>query len=533
MAGFSGPTRTKFPLGVFAPMTIAVSAGLLLAVTVTLRPRRFFIPAECSTVEYPGWAGGSYEAQAFSACFTRTVNLYVEFIEDPGGTAKRCLLPTPGVEVIATRSTGSGRAHMAQGGREFAVIGTGFVEISEDGTITEHGVVALDSSPATISSNGDAGGELFITAGSNGYLFTLATNTFATIAALAGIATMGDYLEGYFLALNAATGRLYASELNDGATWNTGSSFAERSLASDPWVSMKVAGRNLWLMGSYTSEAWYNRGSSPFAFEPHPSGLIQHGCAAAFSPAVIDGALAWLAASRIGTAYVVKTAGFSPEVISTQPLQNTLSEYSTTAISGAIGDAYNDRGHTFYLLSFPSEITHAYDNSTNLWCERGTWVSEDNEYTAWRPRYHVMAFGEHRWLDADTGDIYRSDADLTTDVDDRPIRRMRRPPAIVDENKRVAYHDLEVLMDVGLGAQTGQGSNPQVMFRISRDGGRTWGAEVWRGAGGTGEYSKRVRLNRLGSARQLVVEMAVSDPIAWRFTTAYVTAERERRGRAA
>lgn len=235
-------------------------------------------------MEYPAFVGGSYEAQAISACFTRTVNLYVEDILDPGGNVKRCLLRVPGVEVLSSLANGPGRAHFYENGREFAVIGSKFVEISADGlTITEHGDVGLDGNPATISSNGAAGGELFITSAGDGYLFTLATDTLTTIAALADKATTGGYMEGYFFALDATNGTVYASELNDGATWNTGTSFAQRSLASDPWIAMKVAQRTLWLLGSKTSEGWYNRGTSPFPLEPHPSALIQHGCAAPFS----------------------------------------------------------------------------------------------------------------------------------------------------------------------------------------------------------------------------------------------------------
>lgn len=472
-------------------------------------------------MEYPGFCSGSYESQSATAANMRCINWYPENQEDPAANAKRVLYPTPGVEEVAEHGIGPGRAHFFQDGREFAVSGTDFIEIDEDGTVTDHGDVALGSNPATISSNGDGGGELFITSGDNGYIFTLSTDTLTQVSALDGKATMGAHLEGYFLALDAATSTVYASELSDGTTWNTGTSFAQRSLASDPWVSMKVAGRNLWLLGGQTSEAWFNRGASPFAFEPHPSGLIQHGCAAPFSPEDVEGALTWLASSRIGQGYVVKAGGFTPEVISTYPLQNTINGYTT--ISTAVGDAYNDLGHTFYLLSFPGEITHAWDAQTNLWHERGTWISEDNEHVTWRPRYHVLAFGEHRWLDAETGHIYRTSSDLTEDVDGREIRRLRRAPAIVNENKRVFYPGFELFLEVGLGTATGQGANPQIMLRYSKDGGKTWGPELWRSAGAIGEYSNRARWDRLGQARQLVLEVSVSDPIPWRLVGGFLT----------
>lgn len=479
-------------------------------------------------MEYPNFIGGSYQSQSPIADQERTVNWYPERMESPGATAPWVLYPTPGVEELAEHPLGPGRGHLYENGREFAVIGTDFVEIGDDGTITDHGNVALDSNPATISSNGDGGGELLITSGGNAYLFTLATDTLSTIAALSGIATMGGHLEGYFLALDAATSKVYASELLDGTTWNTGTSFAQRSLASDPWKALNVVNRNVWFLGEHTSEAWYNSASTPFPFSPHPSGLIQHGIAAAFSGTVLDGALCFLAGSRSGQGYVIRVSGFTPEVVSTYPLQNAINGYNT--ISDAIGDGYNDLGHSFYLLNFPSQgVTHAWDAQTLLWAERGTWISEDNEYVAWRPRYHVLAFGEHRWLDAQTGSIYRASSSLTTDVDSRAIRRMRRAPALVHENERIFYPGFELLLEAGLGT-SGQAEDPQVMLRLSNDGGKTWGAEMMRSAGKTGEFFKRVRWDRLGAARQRVFEVSVSDPIPWRIIGAYLTPDPIRSG---
>lgn len=74
------------------------------------------------------------------------------------------------------------------------------------------------------------------------------------------------------------------------------------------------------------------------------------------------------------------------------------------------------------------------------------------------------------------------------------------------------------------------GADPQVMLRLSNDGGKTWVAESWRSAGRVGEYFRRVRWNRLGTARRRVFEVSVTDPIPWRLTGAYIKAESETDG---
>jgi PKD repeat protein len=68
------------------------------------------------------------------------------------------------------------------------------------------------------------------------------------------------------------------------------------------------------------------------------------------------------------------------------------------------------------------------------------------------------------------------------------------------------------------------GTDPRVMLRISNDAGRTWITEQWRSAGRVGEYDRRVRWNRLGSARRRVFEVSVTDPVPWRVTGAYLKA---------
>jgi PKD repeat protein len=66
------------------------------------------------------------------------------------------------------------------------------------------------------------------------------------------------------------------------------------------------------------------------------------------------------------------------------------------------------------------------------------------------------------------------------------------------------------------------GEDPQVMLRISNDGGKTFISEQWRSAGKAGEYLARVEWNRLGAARRRVFEVVVTDPIPWRLTGAYL-----------
>ena len=69
------------------------------------------------------------------------------------------------------------------------------------------------------------------------------------------------------------------------------------------------------------------------------------------------------------------------------------------------------------------------------------------------------------------------------DIDARYLRRLRRAPHLAQEHHRVFIRTFELDLERGQGLATGQGSDPLVMLRISRDGGQTWGEEILMAAG--------------------------------------------------
>ena len=94
-----------------------------------------------------------------------------------------------------------------------------------------------------------------------------------------------------------------------------------------------------------------------------------------------------------------------------------------------------------------------------------------------------------------------------------PIRRLRRFALPFDQNKWIKISRVELILQAGVGLSTGQGSDPIVMFRLSRDGGMTWDDELTMSMGKIGEYERRAFLNMLGRARNPVVELTSSDPV--------------------
>jgi hypothetical protein len=472
-------------------------------------------------VKFPSVLGGSYVAQSPIALNERTVNMYPEILQMPGGKSQVQLYPTPGVSAFATSTSSPARGGFYQNGRCFYAMGTTLQEVSSAGALTDRGTLSYATSdPVTFAANGDAGDELMAVAGGVVYMLDLNTNTLTT-PTVNGTPVMCAYLDGYFMFLDT-TSTLYVSGLFDGSTWDA-TQFAQRSAAPDPWQAVFVNKSNkaIWLCGEETSEAWYNDGSFPFPFTPIPGSMIPWGIAAPFSMEQVGASVLWLTRSSDGHASVIQIDGLAPRVISTPALETALQSYAD--ISDAIGDTYSDLGHTFYVLTFPSAgHTWVYDLTTGVWHERGEWSVADNQFKALRTLYHTFAFGHHLVGDRQGGTIYQQDSSFTTDVDGTLIRRLRRTPSFFYENKRLFYSRLELMLEPGLALASGQGSDPQVMLRVSNDGGKTWGAELSRSAGARGQYGTRVYWNRLGSARDRVFEFTMSDPVPWRLIDAYL-----------
>lgn len=474
-------------------------------------------------MRFPNFIYGSHESQSPISDQERTMNWYTEIMESPGATAKAALYPTPGVETFLMVADISCRCMFSQNGRCFGVYGTGFYEFFSGGTATKHGTVAIDDNPATIVSNGDGGQQLFITSGDVGYCFDLTTDTLTT--ELASGATMGGMLYGYFVSFNVADSSFRISDLFDGTTWDP-TQTAENSISPDNWSAMYVTPYGqIALLGSQSGQFWYNSGAFPFPFAPDPSGLIEEGIAATFSIQQAGKSTVWLSTNKNGGYQVMRAIGFDPQAISTYALDFAISRYER--VDDAIGQTYEDQGHAFYILTFPHvRKTWCYDFETNQWHERGTWISEDDEYNYWRPVYHCFFDNKHLVGDRESGFLYHMDIAFPLDVESRPIRRLRRSPALVSQNERLNFPYFELLFENGLGVDGDPTTAPIVMMRVSNDGGRTWSMERQATTGAQGDFDVRTNWWNTGMGRKRVFEITCTDAVnAWRLTDAYVKVE--------
>lgn len=473
---------------------------------------------------FTGFINGSYTAQSTILDAEDTINLYPEKAQGQAAQSEGALMPAPGFQAWAAASGGDvgGRGFAYANGRLFGVVGGGFYEFDANGGSNRRGGVNFDGNLAQFAYNGLVGGQLGISAGGAVYTFTLATNTFAAASVVTSGITHLAYSGGFGVAFQKTTGKVFLSALNDLTSWSAGQ-FFQRSLFADPWQAMWVDANNLvWLPGTDSFEVWSNTGTGTQPFAPL-SGLVGfYGIAAPFAYTRTSLGNGWLSRTPDGIGQFVFTQGGQPQSVNTYAVDTAIDGYlSTSSISDAEVMTYNQLGHTFSNLAFPTAgMTWSFDVEGQSWAKRAKW--SNGAWSAWAPRCHVQAFGLHLVGDRTTGTIWKMSPNYATDTDGNGIRRLRRSPHVNSEHKRIPINQFELLLDVGLGLATGQGSNPQVMLRVSKDGGRTYSNERQGSAGRIGEWPKRVYWTGLGAPADAVFEVTYSEPTPFRIVDAYL-----------
>ena len=336
-------------------------------------------------------------------------------------------------------------------------------------------------------------------------------------------------------------------------------SYSAKDGAPDNLVSLIVDHREVYLLGEASSEAWVDVGAVPFPFQRIPGTSTQHGIAAKFSMSRVGNSFAYVSKNSRGQAQVMQMNGYQPQRISTHAVENTLVNQN---ISDAISWTYQLEGHEVFVVTFPSigtnGLTWAYDVTTGMWHK---WLYTNNlgQYERHRGNCAALFQGMVLCGDYSNGNIYEIDSTNYTD-NGQNVRRLRRAPHLVTDLQRQFFDELQIQFQPGVGTtglsagsfpnnvqiipagQTftvlaGQSfylqatvvspttDNPQAMLRWSNDGGSTWSREYWVSIGQEGKYKNRAIWRRLGTARDRIYEVSISDPVKTVIVSANLKAE--------
>ena len=457
--------------------------------------------------------GSAYVARSVNAADNRMVNLFPEVIPE-GGKEPAFLNRAPGLKFLATIGNGPVRGLWvlkADPTRAFVVSGNQFFEIDSSYTATLRGTVS-GTGPVSMADNGT---QIFIATNPNGYIFNTSTNVFAQITDpdFLGAVTVA-YLDGYFIFNPPNSQRFYLTALLDGTSVDP-LDFASAEGSSDGLVALIVDHRELWLFGTDSIEVWYDAGLSDFPFVRIQGAFNELGCAAPYSVAKLDNGLFWLGSDARGKGIVYRAEGYTGKRMSTHAVEWQIQQYGD--ISDAIGYTYQQDGHSFYVLIFPSaNTTWVFDVATQAWHERAGFANGD--FTRHRSNCQMAYNNEVIVGDYQNGNIYSFDLDVYADNGQiqKWLRSWRALPTGQNNLKRTTQHAIQLDCETGVGLNVGQGEDPQAMLRWSDDGGHTYSNEHWKSLGKIGVFQRRAIWRRLGMTLKLrdrVYEVSGTDPV--------------------
>lgn len=461
--------------------------------------------------------GGSYRARSKFFDAQRTVNLFPELSKS--GTSKNiaALYGTPGLRLWANFPGGCIRGVLRFDKNTLLVVsGQNLYKATAAAGVVFCGTLDAGNTPVGMASNGT---QVMIVTGPNGYFFDPAANNLQPISDsdFTGADTV-QFIDGYFAFNKTGTGQFQITQLY--GTDIDSLDFATAEGAPDLLLSLLVDHREIWLFGETSTEVFFNSGNVDFPFERIQGAFIEQGCAAKFSPAKMDNTVFWLSADERGKGMVQRAQGYQPQRVSTHAVEYAIAQYSR--IDDAIGYSYQQEGHNFYVLTFPTaNATWCYDASTDEWHERAWRNPADASLNRHRSNCQAAFAGLNLVGDFENGNVYALDLDTYTDNGDL-MPSIRIAPYVGDGNMMLFFHKLWVSMEVGVGLVSGSGSDPELMMDWSDDGGNVWSNEQRCSLGKIGERLMRANFRRLGRSRARLFRVTITDPVKRVFVDADV-----------
>jgi hypothetical protein len=443
--------------------------------------------------------GGSYVAVSTNAACNRMVNLYPE-LNAEGGKEAGFLKGIPDT-VIKAVALGPIRGLYVFKDLLFIVDGKYLYAMGSD-----YVKLRITEIPGTsLVTMVDNGNQLFISAEPLGFVYDLTSNTLYDLRFydpnFPGCKTVG-YLDGYFVYIEPNTQKLWVTSLLDGTSTNP-LDFASAEGLPDNLVSLVVNHREIWLFGTNSIEVWYNAGGADFPFQRLQGAFIETGCAATYSTVKLDNDIFWLGSDQRGSYSIYKTNGYSAQKISTNAVEWQINTYGD--VSDAQAFSYKRNGHSFYVLTFPSDdATWVYDLTTDSWHERARFDTYTGKFKRYEINCHCF-FNNTNFV----GDIYGMISIFSDNQfgGGKWLRSWRALSPGTDDLKGSQHHSLRVDCQTAADTQYydnyGNPLDPQIYLRWSDDGGHTWSQEKPASIGKVGEYSKKVIFRRLGQTKKL------------------------------
>ena len=397
--------------------------------------------------------------------------------------------------------------YAAQGSRELTATTTGrFLSSPEGFYWTTGGVVQFASNGTSVLSVDGATGYVAGTGALSLFGPTDFPNGARSICFVAGRFVVDD---------PSSPGKFRWSGVFDAFDWDP-LNFATAESNADPLIQVFERGGELLLFGNRTIEFWSPTGDANVFLRTGGAG-IDWGLAIFDAVRKANDSVFFIGRNLGGQPQICRLDGYQVRVVSTPDVDKRLND-AIQAGAQVTTSVVTHSGHTWFIVNL-ADTSLVYDVRQDEWSEWQTADPVTGVQGRWAGQYSTQYRNTAIVTDYRDGRVYYLDADRYTD-DVTPITRELISRHAFVNLDRLTLWLLQVDMETGVGLYQGQGSDPQIMLRISKDGGHTWGREMWRTIGKQGEYRRRMSWKRLGIADDWLFHFKVADPVKTVFINA-------------
>lgn len=369
-------------------------------------------------------------------------------------------------------------------GRFFVVAGRSLYEL-QAGLWINLGEVPFTSGYVSMA-NGE--GQLAIVNGPSLCVYDMTGNTMTVVNSTGWLGSrLVSFLDGYFIFVEPDTERFYVSAIDDAATIDA-LDFSSADTQPDNIVSHVVTRRELYLIGSRSTEVWINSGGADFPFVRYQGTPIDVGAVGYRAVCAAGDGVVMVGRSESGGPYVYRLQNYQPSRISTQAIEQQLE--ASTDITQARMWTYQEAGSEFVAVWAPGmETVWLWDAATRLWHERGeldagAWIPSRVEHVAYYGGEHYAAGGSK---------LYRMSREFSSLDGDALVRERTWAHLVSPSLEPVTYSSLEVR------CTTGSNTEGFITLEIANDGGSVFGPLLRRSLGVVGQRAQRVRWMALGT----------------------------------
>lgn len=162
------------------------------------------------------------------------------------------------------------------------------------------------------------------------------------------------YQDGFGVVNDSLSNYWYQSDLFDLSIWGP-LNFAQANSQPDNVKALVDLNREVFVIKDDHTEVWINAGVAGFTFQRLEGVFIEYGTDAPFSVAKAGQSIVLLTQNEQGGKEIRRIMGYEPKRISTHAVEQEIAKYPTTADAEAY--SYNQDGHLFYVIGFPSGDT--------------------------------------------------------------------------------------------------------------------------------------------------------------------------------